>query len=267
MNWSAKTYENPQTINVTITTKQPEKIWLEVVDFDNRKRKFTQRYFMINGTETLSVMMPISPKKIFISVFNDRNGKTTKDESFTVDKISRSNLKQKLSISFLQQKKVRSFLKFSQNFCYYLQELCAKGEKNEKGESASGVYKSNDKQFFIELFPTIKDSSGNELNTPARINKETGVIQVSKKQFYNLTIPEMMAILLHEFSHFNMSEDIDNETEADLYGLTIYLALGYPRQEAMEAWAGVFENANTQQNQKRYKIIDDFIRDFENNKI
>lgn len=267
MNWSAKTYEIAQSINVVITTQKPEKIWLEVVDYDNNKRKFTQRYFIVNGTETLQVMMPVSPKKILISVFNEQNGKTKTDQTFKVDKISNSPLKQKLDVSFLQQKKVRNFVKFAQNFCYYLQETPAKGETNAEGKVSSGVYKSTDGKFFIELFPTIKDSSGNELNTPARINKQTGVIQVSKRRFYNLTIPEMMAILLHEFSHFNMSDDIDSEIEADLYGLTIYLALGYPRIEAMEAWYGVFENADTLQNRKRYEIINTFISDFEKNKI
>ena len=267
MNFSAKTYEKPQTLDITISTNKPEKIWLEVSDFDNRQRKFMQRFFVVSKKETLQVMLPIAPNKVFISIFNESNGKTPIDNSFKVEKIDNSPLKQKLDVTFLNQKKVKSFVKFSTSFCFYLQSLKAKGELDEKGKTSTGKYKSDDSKYFIELLPTIKDSSGKELNTPSRINTSTGEIQVSKSRFYNLTIPEMMAILLHEFSHFNMSEDIDNEIEADLYGLTIYLALGFPRIEAMQSWLDVFEKADTEQNRKRYQIINQFIYDFENNII
>ena len=45
-----------------------------------------------------------------------------------------------------------------------------------------------------------------------------------------------MAILLHEFSHFYLNDRMEDETEADLNGLLIYLALGYPRIEAYQSF-------------------------------
>jgi len=255
MNWSALTRFDPQTLVITIETKKPEKIWLCVSDYENEKRKFTERHLTINGRETLEVMMPVSPKKCKICIFNEKNGKTLKDNSFKVLKITNAPLKTRLDVVGLQNPNVRNFVKFAQEFCFHLQEL------------EPATYKSDNGKFFIKLLPSIVGASGRELNTPARTNKETGEIEVSKKSFYYLTIPEMMAILLHEFSHFYISDDIDDEVAADLNGLLIYLGLGYPRIEAIEAWSGVFENANNQENQERFKIIDNFIKDFEANKI
>jgi Zn-dependent M32 family carboxypeptidase len=71
-----------------------------------------------------------------------------------------------------------------------------------------------------------------------------------------------MAILLHEFSHFYLNDDVSNETEADLNGLTIYLGLGYPIREAFAAFGETFIGSPTPQNKQRYDIIDKFIRDY-----
>jgi hypothetical protein len=64
-----------------------------------------------------------------------------------------------------------------------------------------------------------------------------------------------MAILLHEFSHFYLNENIDDETEADLNGLLIYLGLGYPRIEGYQAFLDVFVDNPSQENKERYEMI------------
>ena len=117
----------------------------------------------------------------------------------------------------------------------------------------------------IEYLPTIVDSKGKELTTPARISRMTGRIQVSKSQFDKYTIPMRFAILCHEFSHFYVNEDMHDESEADLNGLLIYLGLGYPRIEACEAFLEVFEHYPSEENGRRYKKIENFINNFEKN--
>jgi hypothetical protein len=72
-----------------------------------------------------------------------------------------------------------------------------------------------------------------------------------------------MCILLHEFSHYYLNTDIANETEADLNGLLIYLGLGYPRIDAYNVFSQVFITAPNSVNTNRMKIIDKFIRNFE----
>jgi hypothetical protein len=76
-----------------------------------------------------------------------------------------------------------------------------------------------------------------------------------------------MAILLHEFAHFYLNKNIDDETEADLNGLLIYLGLGYPRIEGYEAFLQVFEGSPTPENKKRYDVINEFIQNFEKKKF
>jgi hypothetical protein len=73
-----------------------------------------------------------------------------------------------------------------------------------------------------------------------------------------------MAILLHEFSHVYLNDNVDDEVEADLNSLLIYLGLGYPRIDAFEVFAKTFMNAPTDQNKDRYDKIKNFIDNFEN---
>jgi len=257
MEISLKTYNLPQTIEVTIETKSPQKICIIARDFNNEKTLFIDRFMVINGKKKLDIMLPLSPEKMLITIYNDKNGKIKNDDSFTVKKssFSRKKLNTKLSVVGLENKKIRSFIKFANSFCFNASYL------------KPNTYRSCDKYFFIEYLDKILDQNGNTLNTPARINKETGEIQVSKSSFVPLTVPERMIILLHEFSHFNINDDIDNESEADLNALLMYLGLGYPRIEASSAWIDVFYNSNNENNIERYKIIEKFISDFENNKI
>jgi hypothetical protein len=126
----------------------------------------------------------------------------------------------------------------------------------------SGDYISDDKKFVIK-FPAVIEDNGVEQATPARIDIDTGIIEVSKKQFLDFTIPNRMAILLHEFSHVYLNDNVDDEVEADLNGLLIYLGLGYPRIEAFEVFAKTFLNTPTEQNKIRFDRIKNFIDEFE----
>ena len=89
----------------------------------------------------------------------------------------------------------------------------------------------------------------------------------TKKLFDEYTIPMRFAILCHEFSHFYVNKDMHDESEADINGLLIYLGLGYPRIEAIEAFTNVFLNYPSEENGKRYKKIENFIDNFEKNNI
>jgi hypothetical protein len=119
----------------------------------------------------------------------------------------------------------------------------------------------------IEYLPVITNHNGRVLTTPARISKVTGRIQVSKKQFDDYTVPMRFAILCHEFSHFYVNENMDDESEADINGLLIYLGLGYPRIEGYQAFLEVFKDAPNLDNKKRFDRIDNFIKNFEKNKM
>ena len=68
-----------------------------------------------------------------------------------------------------------------------------------------------------------------------------------------MTIPSRIAILLHEYSHNFINQNQDNEIEADSNAMDIYSNLGYPRLEAVYAFANIMPDTDT--NVKRVSNI------------
>jgi hypothetical protein len=122
---------------------------------------------------------------------------------------------------------------------------------------------SEDGKFRIDYLDTIKSKSGKRLTTPARISQSRGNIQVSKDLFKKYTVPMRMAILLHEFSHYYLNDRMEDEVEADLNGLLLYLGLGFPRIEAFQSFLTVFQQTPTEQNKGRFDVLNQFVSNFE----
>jgi hypothetical protein len=242
------------TLLIKVKTDKPEKIHLKVSDADQKNTVFTDRWKTVNGECSFYVRMPISGKISLINLYNEKVGQHKEDNSFEVVEIKKIPLEKRLDVLDFSNNDLRSFINFCTRFCF------------NAGVLSSGTYKSTDGKFKIEYLPTIISSkSGKELQTPARINKDNGVIQVSQKKFVPDTVAMRMAILLHEYSHFYVNKDIDNESEADLNGLLIYLGLGYPRFEGHEAYLKTFISTPTEMNKNRYDKIKAFIDNFEKN--
>jgi len=242
------------TLLIKVKTDKPEKIHLKVSDADQKNTVFTDRWKTVNGECSFYVRMPISGKISLINIYNEKVGQHKEDNSFEVVEVKKIPLEKRLDVLDFSNNDLRSFINFCTRFCF------------NAGVLSSGTYKSSDGRFRIEYLPTIISSkSGKELQTPARINKDNGVIQVSQKKFTPDTVAMRMAIMLHEYSHFYVNTDIDNESEADLNGLLIYLGLGYPRFEGHEAYLKTFINAPTETNKVRYDKIKSFIDNFEKN--
>jgi hypothetical protein len=196
--------------------------------------------------------MPVSGRSATISIFNERIGERHNDNTFKVLDIKKIPLEKRLDVLDFTNGNLKSFINFCTRFCF------------NAGHLTSGTYRSDDGRFTIEYVPTIISSkSGKEMQTPARISKSSGKIQVSQKKFVHDTVPMRMAILLHEYSHYYVNDDIDNESEADLNGLLIYLGLGYPRFEGHEAFLKTFIGTPTMENKVRYDKIKNFIDEFE----
>jgi hypothetical protein len=253
MIYSVPTRFEEQTLVIKVYTPKPANIKIKVVDADQTNTVFTDRDKVVDGESIFYVRMPVSPNNALVYVYNEDNGNLTsnQDNSFDVESISKEMLEKKLDVIDFGNPLVRSFINFCTRFCY------------NAGSLPSGTYVSDDNKFVIKYLATIEDS-GQEQTTPARIELNTGIIEVSKKQFVNFTVPNRMAILLHEFSHVYLNDNADDEVEADLNGLLIYLGLGYPRIEAFEVFASTFMNAPTDQNKMRFDKIKNFIDNFEN---
>lgn len=243
------------TLLIKVTTVRPEKIRVIVKDAEMKNTVFTDRFKTVTGEATFFVRMPVTGKKIYAIVYNERVGNVAKgeDPTFSVTDIRKLPLEKKMDVVDFSEPQLRNFVRFCTRFCF------------NAGELTSGTYVSGDKQFKVQYLPTITNQNGKELTTPARISVDDGVIQISQAKFVPMTVPMRMAIMLHEYSHYYVNDEISDEVEADLNGLLVYLGLGYPRIEAYEAFLKTFLSAPSPKNKERYDIINRFIEDFERN--
>ena len=258
MNFRIQTRFDEMCLKVVVKVKTPTIVTIKIFDEEKPKICFTDRYKTIYNTETFYIRLPLTSNSVVLSVFDKNKGNVPKEQenNISVVSIDKTPLEKRMDVVDIKNKNVAYFVDFAQRFCY-----------NSSYLATNKSYKSDDGHYIIEYLPTIVSSSGKELTTPARISKVSGRIQVSKKQFDKYTIPMRFAILCHEFSHFYVNEDMDNESEADMNGLLIYLGLGYPRIEGYQAFLEVFKDAPNESNKKRFDRIDKFIRNFEKNKM
>lgn len=240
------------TLLIKVYTNSPETIRIRVFDAEQANTTFTDRYRTVDGESIFFVRLPVSGENAFVEVYNEKHGNLPvgMDNTVVVESITKEPLEKKLDVIDFSNQYVKSFVTFATRFSY------------NAGTLPTGNYVSDDKQFLIRYLPTIEDG-GVEQSTPARIDITNGKIEVSKKHFVDYTVPNRMAILLHEFSHVYLNDNVDDEVEADLNGLLIYLGLGYPRIEAFEVFAKTFLNTPTEQNKVRYDKIKSFIDHFE----
>lgn len=259
MNFRVQTRNEEMCLAIKVAVITPAKVRVKIFDEEKDKNIFTDRYKTVRGTETFYVRMPVTPKgNIIISVYDEAKGNVPKAEEHNIKvEINKMPLEKRMDVVDIVNPSVSHFVDFAQRFCF-----------NSAYLDTNKYYQSDNREFVIKYVPTIVSSKdGRELTTPARINRGTGCIEVSKKQMDKFTFPMKFAILCHEFSHFYVNKNQDDESEADLNGLLIYLGLGYPRIEAYQAFLDVFQGAPSQQNKNRYDVIDKFIKNFEKDNI
>jgi len=258
MNFRLQTRYDEMCLVINLAVKTPTVIRIKIYDEMKPKIVFTDRYKTVNSQETFYVRLPLTSNNIVISIYDDKRGNTPKEQesNITITSIDKTPLEKRLDVVDIKNRTVADFVNFAQRFCY-----------NSAYLEPDKSYQSDDGEFLIELLPSIIGKNGKTLSTPARISKVTGRIQVSKKEFDTYTVPMKFAILCHEFSHFYLNENMDDESEADINGLLIYLGLGYPRIEGYQAFLEVFKDSPNEQNKKRFDRIDAFIQNFEKNKM
>jgi hypothetical protein len=244
-----QTNKEPVSIFLTVNVPQPSKVRIACVDPYKKSTFYTDRWSNVSSSGEFEIRMPQSPDKSLLLVQN-----LTYPDKIKLSDVKQTKLKQYLpcvtSSIKIKPFLVKSFLKFARQFA----------------ENASildvGTFYSDDGRFRIEYLPSIYDE-GRELNTPARISNTNGVMEISKKHFFKYTVPMRMAILLHEFSHFNLNIVQKDEIEADLNALKIYMGLSYPTIEAHKSFLHVFRKSPSDQNKERYEYLKAFIDNFD----
>jgi hypothetical protein len=258
MNYRLRTKYDEMCLAIKISVTTPTVVRIKIYDEKKPKIVFTDRYKTVKTSEMFYIRMPISSDSVIVSVYDDQKGNTdaSKEHNIKVESIDKNPLEKRMDVVDVLNPSIAHFIDFAQRFCF-----------NSAYLDVNSSYESDNGQFMIEYLPRIVSSKGQVLNTPARISKSSGRIQVSKQAFDKYTVPMKFAILCHEFSHFYVNEDMDNESEADINGLLIYLGLGYPRIEGYQAFLEVFKDSPSVQNKKRFDIIDNFIKNFEKQKM
>ena len=244
--------ERPSIIEVLIDTNEREKLWIKVKDNNRPNTYYTNRYGFVNGRKSFFVNMPQAPEVAKVIVYNDELGLRRRDKSF------RAKIRTKpLNLTPPpMSKKTKAFVKFAQEFA----DECGYLSSSPNGDR----YKSNNGKFIIDYFDYIKSKAdGEKINTPARISQLTGRIEVSAEAFRKYTIPMRMAILLHEYAHYNLNDEPSSEIEADINGIRIYLGLGYPRIDIFNVFLNVFKRSPNNRNKKRYEELKSFVERYD----
>ena len=256
MKYRKKLDRKPCTIVVNVFTRKEQPIIVKIEDGTKPFTVYADRLLKIKGKGKFYIRLPQSPKIAKISIYNKKYGnkKAGSDGSFSMISINKIALKRKFSVDGIPNPVARKFVRFAQWF----------SDKAGILDCNKAIYISDSGEFRVDyVTDVISHSDSRVMNTPARINKHTGIIEISRNKFVTYTVPMRMAILLHEFSHFFLNKEMENETEADMNALIIYLGLGYSRVEAIKVFLKVFYNSAGDGNVKRFKVIENMINNFE----
>ncbi|MCU0436716.1 MAG: hypothetical protein MUC49_02305 [Raineya sp.] len=227
------------------TNKQPCKIVLKVDTdtslffvgkCDKTKTVYFRREKPFQNTKRVIFYLPVSPDVLTITA----KGKNP----FKVD-----------SIQVSQLPKVKKTAKGNDlEFINHVIEFCSEFKKLDEG-----IYTDDKDRYPIVLSNQIKDTFGKTQNTPARVSRKTGQIEVSKSKFNEYTLPMQVFVLLHERAHYALNTS--DELECDLQALIWYLEQCFPQTEAMYANVKIFSGKNPE-HRKRAKQILDYVKHY-----
>lgn len=244
----------PLSLDVSIICKGKSLFKVTACDL-KPKSKYADRTIEVDGSRSIFLSFPVTPKQLKIKVECVRG--TGKDTDYIV------NVKERTlrTYDIYMDSNTKDFL----NLAVYFSQVAG----FESAAPSGRIFRTKDGRFNIKYFPVIKDArTGAILNTPARIGHKTGIIEAGKNSMDSYTFAMRMIILLHEFSHVfknpKMGLNISHETGADINALYVYLGLGFSKVDAIYVFANVFLKAQTPENIKRMRKIMEYIKRFEN---
>ncbi len=251
----------PCTLRAVLSSLQSIQISLVVYDPRQADTVLARRIIRTAGKETHTcfVPLPLSPWESCVEITEvDGSGQPIQGDGggLRVAGIERMGLARFMRAIDWRNSEVFQAIQLGNRFCYNLGVLPAL----PSGEA----YCSPDRSLLIRLLPTLDNPlTGQESVTPMRISDTTSIMEASQRKCIPFTVPGRAVMFFHEFSHKFENRHPDWELEADLNGLTIYLALGYSRYEALQVYQQVFNTVDTEENRNRMAHISDFINNFE----
>jgi len=250
MKFDIKTRHSPTQVLLTVTVATPTVVRILAFDRDFPKTILFDRTALNNGSDQCLVKMPLTGKAISLMVINNSPSATDNDAGITVSK-KVSKLKRELTESQIHDPYFREFVKFAEQFSYNAQYL-----------PTGKTYESAHKHYAIKYVDTIMSKDGTPMTTPARIKMDSGFIEFSKNRLADMSVPAILAVALHEFSHNFLNTNEESEEEADLNSLITYLGLGFPLVEAYKAWDNIYQYTNTELNRQRSSKVTQLLLDY-----
>lgn len=245
------------TLYFEVVVDKPKRVYVKAYDDVQKNTYYTDRWMDVRGRQIFYVRMPVSPKKLCLDVYS-QTSPVKPEQGLRVENMKLIPLVKNMD-GILITPTLSSFYKFVCEFSQLAGILSA----SHAGMNCS-TYLSDNYKYRIDYFDAIKDDSGRELRTPARISQRDGRIELAADRFRKYTVPGRIAVLLHEGSHFFFNSEMDNEEEADYNMLKVYLGMGFPRIEAHMVWLEIFKKSPSPGNLERYKKMAAFINDFDN---
>jgi hypothetical protein len=218
-----RTNRKPVTVVVSLIAMEPTGIYITGYDPFNPNTEYFSRRIDVKGTDRVEFNCPQSPLRLRVIVWSED------DKKFTIPKVEMNPL----YVNFNMTEDEKKDIKLIENF-----------SRSAGRIPARRTYVVPGAKFKIEYKPVILRDDGSEHPTPARIHTELPLVQVSKKHFNKMTVPQRVAILLHEYAHNFLNYNQDDEVEADNNMVMLYEGLGYPRLEAVYAFTGVMNDTN-----------------------
>jgi len=220
--YTKNTGNRPCALELVLQSGQARNIFVTGYDITNGDPYFRRICELQPGKRHVFYFgMPISPKVLKVQIFDQDNRMFSRPETFQLDEPRLVQLKTS-NVSMSQDD--REFLKFAEWLAVNMKTL-------RPGKDYVWLGK-----FMIQLYSDL------DTPTPARIHATKDFIQVSKVDFLTMTLPRRVIILLHEYSHNYINDNPENESEADLHALSIYLSHGYPFMEAIYAFTKILHN-------------------------
>lgn len=242
-------YQQPFNLFLKIRAFQPVRLIISIFDPESTTQ-FIIRRILLQGAKRLRFKLPIATDRMRVEIVC--KDMPLGDAHFVVDGIE---IKRDTKCPVELTDRDKRFIKFAKWFALNLKQLHA----GEKGT----IYQSD--EFTILLLDKIEEK-GQEVSTPARIGKKTGVIQISKSKIFNYSVPMIMVMLFHEYAHRYKNPEYgratSNELSADLIAINIALNIGFDPFEVLRCFKAVFSNKQTPLNKRRWKAIQLFVERF-----
>lgn len=240
---------NPFNMLLSIRIQKPMILRLSVFDRIT-KRMYAKRRIRLDKSRKVLLKFPFAPNELTTCI--EQEDQTGTKELFGLDEIK-------------VLPDTRCFIKLTdkdKQFIRFIKWFTTEVESLEAGQKGT-IYQSED---FSLLYVDVLKNGTTELTTPARIERDSGLIEVSKQAINDYTVPMLSVVLLHEYAHIfknpEYGKDINNELTADIIAVHIALNLGFDEVETEHCFKAIFSKKDTDLNRRRLKAVQEFIQVF-----